>query len=733
MSHEVEVDISYEGSNDVSLLLPVEWNGLEVVSINWDQLRGNSKLPAELEALIKQAGHCAVDKAMTVANELASSQQIQSSDNQRLVEEWKSLFRTQCQAYTNRTEPIFPKAYNALINSSTPSRRSYAEAVEDAHRTKEQTLADMESQHVMAMEMAVQQSPNSTPNLSYLVERHVEATTESQLQELYSTQRSEYRDFVVKVYDEMMSREAKDYNDSRKNSPIDEDTQAGQFLKVNSVDPPPPVETLAKGNDESGRQVVSAAIRKLERMPSNEMLITGGIRNRNDDQKRVFSDPADPDLLRKIKEIEEMGFTTVQARASLSLSNRNTESAVSLLLEDPDRISQFIATSAQAAKKERTLKSSLSNGSLSKTNQVAAWPRFPSPLNNSPGGSRGSVSGSQSGTPQDSPSLIRRNFSPLAFIQQQQARLTAQGAAPLKKMSSMLGKAIGAFVTDDDEATPNPDISDLSESFTIFFGTQVKTMYNLRLSVLNVSDLLFQLQPDPSQELAYRAQTAASLYSHDLSAAILLIEAKDFKKYSSGKSANKAFIQKCKRSTEFHFDDVETQLSRIEDLISTDEAGEPILQEGDFFVTKHSNIPQIHLIFHLVTTEESLKTDLTSRSALIHGYRSILRVASKCDVNHITVPLLLLPEPAIEGNGKNAVSNAFILSEIAIQKRAELVLKSTKGLIMENSRSSKHAGDSSGMEKHGRSFQFLLPTYMPKYVECFSVVREKLAEVFTTS
>ncbi|KAJ3216156.1 hypothetical protein HDU67_009883 [Dinochytrium kinnereticum] len=207
-----------------------------------------------------------------------------------------------------------------------------------------------------------------------------------------------------------------------------------------------------------------------------------------------------------------------------------------------------------------------------------------------------------------------------------------------------------------------------------------------------------------------------------------MLEARDFKKYSLGKSANRAFMQKCKRSTEFHFEDIETQLSRIEDQFEKNEDGEPIVEEGDFFITKHSNIPQIHLIFHLVIGED---WDLTSRSAVINGYRSILRVAYKCDVNHITAPLLLLPES--EQDAKNVTPNTLSISETTIYKRAEMVLKSTKGLITENSRASKHAGDSSGMDKHVRSFQFLLPPNIPRHVACFSMVREKLAEVFKTS
>lgn len=123
------------------------------------------------------------------------------------------------------------------------------------------------------------------------------------------------------------------------------------------------------------------------------------------------------------------------------------------------------------------------------------------------------------------------------------------------------------------------------------------------------------------------------------------------------------------------------------------------------------------------------RTEISGRSDVITGYRSILRVAHKWDVHTLTIPLLLMPN-------QTDVSGSPVLSDNAMQKRAELVLKSTKGLIMEHSRLTKHAGDSSGVERHARTLVFVLPRSVgvgTKMEDVYGVVRERLAEVFRTS
>lgn len=62
-----------------------------------------------------------------------------------------------------------------------------------------------------------------------------------------------------------------------------------------------------------------------------------------------------------------------------------------------------------------------------------------------------------------------------------------------------------------------------------------------------------------------------------------------------------ALFERCQHSTEFHFPDIETQLTVIEqDYNSRPES----LQEGSFFITRHSNLPSTQVIFHLVVDSE---------------------------------------------------------------------------------------------------------------------------------
>ena len=70
---------------------------------------------------------------------------------------------------------------------------------------------------------------------------------------------------------------------------------------------------------------------------------------------------------------------------------------------------------------------------------------------------------------------------------------------------------------------------------------------------------------------------------------------------------------------------------------------------GDFFVTKHSNLSQTHVVFHLAafdsSTEEGAsslkKSDLSSRHPAILGLRNILKTCISHNIQTLTFPLLL--------------------------------------------------------------------------------------------
>ncbi|KXS12795.1 hypothetical protein M427DRAFT_388576 [Gonapodya prolifera JEL478] len=281
---------------------------------------------------------------------------------------------------------------------------------------------------------------------------------------------------------------------------------------------------------------------------------------------------------------------------------------------------------------------------------------------------------------------------------------------------------------------------EFSETFTVYQGTQVRTMYNIRLLALTLSNL-FRHPRDPHQDLAARAQTASSLYGTKLNAMILLVTRKDWERWTvrAGKTRvgrkSNAFIDNCSRSTEFHFESIEKQLEKFAgELAPNKNEGKLRVEEGDYFITKHSNLPLIQVVFHLIVDEDSLKNELTTRSPVVTGYRHLLRTAYRHDVQNLTIPLLFLPDPSVSGVRSTQYSSAVTDLSILL-RRAEVVLKATKGFMIETGRQGRHASGTGGVDKESRTLQFLLPsgTSGGGFVfgeESFSAMRDKVAEVF---
>ncbi|KAJ3380889.1 hypothetical protein HDU80_001975 [Chytriomyces hyalinus] len=388
-------------------------------------------------------------------------------------------------------------------------------------------------------------------------------------------------------------------------------------------------------------------------------------------------------------------------------------------------------------------------------------------------------------------------FSPFAFIQQKQAKISADlaaltgatvksgntdsahaasGVTPNQQLNnfqkgftSFLGKAMEALhiepMQSSETDAPDKSYAERSESFTAYFGTQVRTMYTIRLSIVpSLSDAVLR-SDNSAQEQILRAQTAASLYSNNLSGCVLLLSPSQVEGYAYGTTVNQAFISRCREATEFHFEDFEIQWKRALDKCPLDDFGNPVLKEGDFFVTRHSNLPQIHVLFHLIVSDEAAQTELSSVSPVMVGYRNILKLAHMRDINHIFVPILFQTERNQNQTRSNASSathsptrsisdqidartplNSTFENTAALAKQTEAVLKSTKGLIMEQTRSIKHSGDSRGVDTRSRSIQFVVPldscgssvaaggVEMGSAVveEGFQVICGKISDVFRT-
>lgn len=238
------------------------------------------------------------------------------------------------------------------------------------------------------------------------------------------------------------------------------------------------------------------------------------------------------------------------------------------------------------------------------------------------------------------------------------------------------------------------------ESFTIYLGSQLKSMHNIRILAADVTELCSPLVNE-NNELVINGNIQLGLYSSSLCGIVVLVPL-------STLSTNKKILRNANLSTEFHFKPMDQQLEDIQSHLKTsfgEEMSASKLKEGDFYVTKHSNLSQAHLIFHLVYDDSS--GEINSRSKSILGLRNILKVANRYDCHQLTIPALL----------RHQMSEEMTMSWCV--RRAELVLKCTKGFMIESS-------SWSGSELS--TLQLLLPHDISE--ELFATISSMIPNIF---
>jgi len=296
------------------------------------------------------------------------------------------------------------------------------------------------------------------------------------------------------------------------------------------------------------------------------------------------------------------------------------------------------------------------------------------------------------------------------------------------------------------------------ESFTITLGAQMKQTHNLRLVAADALDLArYDILKSPSNSvkdgfgdesdwLPRRLQTAMSLYSHNLAGLVLLTSDTSLTTTKTEQSITRDFGAICFRSTEYHFPNFEQQLEYIrgdqlksamkwresaalkrsifdlpepekEQKDKSVEKGK--LKAGDFYITKHSNLCEVHVVFHMISNcgEDgnaplSSSEGVNSRHPVVMGLRSVLKAASSCGITQLTIPLLLSMNMSEE-----MTAVAWCL------KRAELVFKCVKGFMMEVA--------SCGGGDDLKTLQFLVPKDIDK--EVFNRLTSMLASTFRSS
>ncbi|KAF8386782.1 hypothetical protein PRIPAC_75924 [Pristionchus pacificus] len=209
----------------------------------------------------------------------------------------------------------------------------------------------------------------------------------------------------------------------------------------------------------------------------------------------------------------------------------------------------------------------------------------------------------------------------------------------------------------------------LEESFTIYLGAQLKTMHNARIVVGS------ELGEERDWNAPHvRLQASMSLYRRELAATVLLV-GRDPKWHLQRRSA---FARLCERSTELHFAPLEQQLQAVAEATGRANAkrkdgmlGDDTFSTGDVYVTRHSNLGNVHIVYHLVVDDADQHKEISSRHAYLTGVRNVIRMASRFGVTTLSLPMLFT----------DTVNESMTVQWST--RRAELVFKCVKGYLME--------------------------------------------------
>ena len=69
-----------------------------------------------------------------------------------------------------------------------------------------------------------------------------------------------------------------------------------------------------------------------------------------------------------------------------------------------------------------------------------------------------------------------------------------------------------------------------------------------------------------------------------------------------------------------------------------------LLNAGDIYITRHSNLAEVHVVFHLVVDDSVKSSTISTRNPVIVGLRNALHTAVRHSITTITIPLLLFHE-----------------------------------------------------------------------------------------
>lgn len=290
------------------------------------------------------------------------------------------------------------------------------------------------------------------------------------LSELRATQKREFQQFTIQVYQELKDKE-------RKSATLVKNQETMKKIDIDVID---------------GSAKLDAHDVSVEKLNSNSSATTTPPDN-------PLSKSHDKEFQKKIDELKDMGFEIEQALLALEATDGDMERAVMILLENPQSIKEHIRSKSTPTGSTNTMpKNFQATKSLLSVNTQNSMdlPRQPELIKNK-----------------------TFSFSKINDIFK---------VKPLETSSD----GQNSFQTSTQATNAN-----LSDVFTIYSGSQVRSMTNIRLEV-STSASYFQPNPNHNQETALRMQTCMNLYSQLLTGIIVILKPSDFQNYCSKDCVN---------------------------------------------------------------------------------------------------------------------------------------------------------------------------------------------------
>eukprot|EP01119_Soliformovum_irregulare_P010393 TRINITY_DN2550_c0_g2_i2.p1 TRINITY_DN2550_c0_g2~~TRINITY_DN2550_c0_g2_i2.p1 ORF type:complete len:547 (-),score=157.45 TRINITY_DN2550_c0_g2_i2:323-1780(-) len=147
-------------------------------------------------------------------------------------------------------------------------------------------------------------------------------------------------------------------------------------------------------------------------------------------------------------------------------------------------------------------------------------------------------------------------------------------------------------------------------------------LYTIRLTSLPIFQLEFNLNDKDV------LVSPSHVYSNSLRGVIVYVDPN----LNYNAKGLKEFSKMCDAATEFHFDTFDAQLTSIKSKISSDP-----LSVGDFFVTRHTNLGNVNVVFHLVVSPtKNFSPEISPNSPEVFGLKNIFATAATYDVEFLT-------------------------------------------------------------------------------------------------